>query len=551
MTALELALSDPEGLEAAARRAEARGDSAVVLREDDDGELHGLDPATAAAWLAGRTARIRIGVSFEASIPAMLEKAQDTLDALTGGRVVPGVTTEADLTGRSPAALAQRRAGIDYDGVPASLEALEPGGRGYRARRSTYMRGGSPGLVLRPRTPEEVASALEFARRHRHLPLGLRSGGHGISGRSTNDGGLVIDVSAMNSVEVLDSERRLVRIGPGATWKQVAAALDKYDWALGSGDYGGVGVGGLATAGGIGLLSRAHGLTIDHLRAVELVLADGTPVRAGASENADLFWAVRGAGANFGVATAFEFEVDEVHEVGWAKLVLVTPDIEDALKRFGEVARNAPRDTTVFFVTGPPRQGQSVIQLYGMVDSDDPDVVVERLTPFASIGMLAQQQVVITRYAEVMGEAADVGPEGQHGRGEPVARSAFLPVLTDEFARDTARLLRSGQVYFFQLRHMGGAISDVDPGEMAFSHRAPEMSVTAMGGDRRGLDTHWDRLAPHFDGLYLSFDTDLRPERVSDAFPPPVLARLRSLKRRYDPANLFRDNFNITPEDPS
>lgn len=550
MTSLDLARAqaDPEGFAAAAREAEARGADFVFLREAD-GDLNGLDPLTTAAWLAGRTERIRIGVpGLEASTPAMHDKAQESLDALTGARVMPGVTSESDVTGRSAVARARRRPGIDYDGVPASLAgtAVEPGDRGYRGRRSTYLRGGSPGLVLRPRTPGEVADALAFARRHRQVPLGLRSGGHGISGRSTNDGGLVIDVSGMNGVEVLSVSDRLVRIGPGATWKQVAAALDKYDWALGSGDYGGVGVGGLATAGGIGLLSRAHGLTIDHLRAVELVLADGTPVRASATENADLFWAVRGAGANFGVATAFEFEVDEVREVGWAKLVLVGQDLEESLKQYGSAARNAPRDTTVFLVTGPPRQGQSVIQLYGMVDSDDPDVVVERLTPFASIGLLAQQQVVITRYADVMGEAADVGPEGQHGRGEPVARSAFLPVLTDAFARDAARLLTSGEVFYFQLRHMGGAITDVPADATAFSYRTPEMSVAAMGGDPRGLDAAWDRLAGHYDGLYLSFDTD---ERVTEAFPPAVLARLRRLKRQYDPTNLFRDNFNIQPED--
>src|SRR5690606_4587085 len=202
---------------------------------------------------------------------------------------------------RTAAARALRRDGIDYDGVPASLAAtaVEPGDPEYLAASSTYLRGGAPGLVLRPETPEQVADALEFARAHTHVPLGVRSGGHGISGRSTNDGGVVIDVGRMNRIEVLDASRRLVRIGPGATWKQVAAALDPYGWALGSGDYGGVGVGGLATAGGIGLLGRAHGLTIDRLRAVELVLADGTLVRASADEHPDLFWAVRGAGANF------------------------------------------------------------------------------------------------------------------------------------------------------------------------------------------------------------------------------------------------------------
>jgi hypothetical protein len=357
----------------------------------------------------------------------------------------------------------------------------------------------------------------------------------------------VIDVGGLDEIEVLDRGQRRVRIGPGATWKQVAAALHPYGWAIGSGDYGGVGVGGLATAGGIGLLSRKHGLTIDHLRSVELVLADGSRVRASADEHPDLFWAVRGAGANFGIATSFEFQVDEVDEVGWAKLTLVAPDTEPTLRDFGHLATSAPRDTTVFFVTGAPRQGGSVIQLFSIVDDPHPDVIVDRLTPFVGLGMLAQQEVAVMPYRDVMAEAADVGPDGHHGHGEPVARSAFLPALTPEFARDAAELLESGLVHFFQLRTMGGAISDVPPDATAFAHRAAAFQVTAMGADDVALSAAWDRLRHHFDGLYLSFETDRRPERLVDAFPEPMLGRLRDLKRRYDPENLFRDNFNIDP----
>ena len=442
-------------------------------------------------------------------------------------------------------------AAIDHAGVPASLAAgaVRPGDPDYARLRSNYLRAGSPGLVLRPGSPDEVVDAIGFARRHRHLPLGVRSGGHGVSGRSTNRGGLVIDLGTMNGVEVLDEATRLVRVGPGARWKDVARALDPYDWALGSGDYGGVGVGGLATAGGIGLLARKHGLTIDHLRAVELVLADGTRLRASATENPDLFWAVRGAGANFGIATAFEFEVSEVAEVGWAQLALAVPDLEHALLQYAEAAAAAPRDTTVFLVTGRPHGAQAVLQLFGMVDAADPDVIVDRLGPFAALGALVQQQVVVTRYADVMGLAADVGPEGHRAIGEPASRSAFAPRFTPELAADTARLLESGAVFFYEIRPMGGAIADVPPEETAFTYRSPAAQITALGATQAALDAAWDPLRRHYDGLYLSFDTDLRPERLRDAFPPAALRRLRTLKRRYDPDNLFRDNFNIAPEE--
>jgi FAD binding domain/Berberine and berberine like len=608
-------LSGPADLTELAGLAEKGRLDLVVVGSADCGsadsasETAGLDPWTAATWIAGATQRIAIGVDVpgvappdpadaQAPYPMVVAKARDSLDALAPGRlltsasgwvvagrdaglaelealgaaglpvVVPvssaqdvqrvaALAAEAAGPGqarprRSAAVRARRVPGIDYDGVPESLAgtAVEPGDRGYRAVSSTYMRSGAPGLVLRPRTPAEVADAIGFVSRQRDVPFGIRSAGHGISGRSTNRGGIVIDVGAMSSIEVLDRDRRLVRIGPGATWKQVSMALLPYGWAIGSGDYGGVGVGGLATAGGIGFLSREQGLTIDRLRAVELVLADGSQVRASAQENPDLFWAVRGAGANFGVGTAFEFEAAEVGEVGWAQLIFVSTNLEAALRRYGELASSAPRDTTVFLVTGAPRQGQSVIQLFGMVDSADPDVVIARLTPFLDLGMLAQQQVVITPYAGVMGMAADVGPEGHPGYGEVNSRSAFIPELTASFARDTARMLRGGDVFFFELRAMGGAIGDVPADATAFAHRTAAFNVAAIGASDRQLEAAFAPVRRHAVGLYLSFETDQRPERLRDVFPAATLERLRRLKRRYDPANLFRDNFNIDPGDP-
>ena len=444
---------------------------------------------------------------------------------------------------------AKRRAGIDYDGVPASLAdtVIEPGDVGYARVKSTYMRGGSPGIVLQVGTTDQVVEALAFARTHPDVPLAVRSGGHGISGRSTNNGGIVIDLSKLNRIEVLDEASRRVRIEPGARWMDVAAALAPYGWALSSGDYGGVGVGGLATAGGIGWLAREHGLTIDHLRAAEIVLADGSLVRASDDENADLFWAVRGAGANFGIVTAFEFEVDPVGPVGWAQLVLDASDPADLLEQWGAIVEAAPRDLTSFLILGPPRRGQPALaQVMAVVDSDAPEVIISRLQPIANIAPLLDQSVVITPYAGIMANAQG----GDHnGQGEPASRSGLIEHITPEFARAAAQLLRSDVIYFFQIRSVGGAVADVDPDATAYGYRSANFSVAAIGANRERVNVLWDALlAPHFDGLYLSFDTDQRPERLNDAFPPRTLERLRALKLRYDPDNVFRDNFNVAPE---
>ncbi|MDY0907949.1 LLM class flavin-dependent oxidoreductase [Microbacterium sp. CFBP9034] len=451
----------------------------------------------------------------------------------------------AAASARSSAAIAARRAGIAYDDVPDGLLAVEPGDFGYGDVRHTYMRGGAPGIVLQPESAAQVADAIGFARRHPELPLAVRSGGHGISGRSTNDGGIVIDLRRLNSIEVIDEARRLVRIGPGARWMEVAAALVEHGWALSSGDYGGVGVGGLATAGGIGFLAREHGLTIDHLRAAEVVLADGSVVRADADTNADLFWAIRGAGGNVGIVTSFEFEVDEVGDVGWAQLAFQVDDLAGFLEGYGRIVESAPRDLTVFLLTGGPRPGQpQVVQLYGVVDSDDPDTIIARLQPFAELAPLVQQSVQLAPYAQVMANA-DLGP--QRGAGEPHSRSALIEHVTPAFAEAVERMLSSGAVPFFQLRAVGGAVADVAEDATAYAHRSANFSVVGLGSSAGDLDAQWRTLAAHTAGMYLSFDSSDRPERIAEAFPPATLARLRAIKRRFDPDRVFRDNFAVEP----
>ncbi|GAA1760981.1 LLM class flavin-dependent oxidoreductase [Agromyces humatus] len=451
-------------------------------------------------------------------------------------------------TSRSTAVRAKRRDGIDYDAVPEHLaaKAIEPGDAGFARVKSTYMRGGSPGLVLQPASSDEVAAALSFVRENPTVPFGVRSGGHGISGRSTNDGGIVIDLSDMRDMRVLDATRRLVRIEAGARWQDVAAFLAPHGWALSSGDYGGVGVGGLATAGGIGWLVREHGLTIDHLRAVEVVLADGSIVRADASNHADLFWAVRGAGANFGIVTAFEFEVDEVGAVGFAQLSFDASDIAGFLESWGDWVVDAPRDLTSFLIVSAGRAGQPpMAHVMAMVDSDDPDTVLERLQPLADAAPLVGQDVRITTYQSVISNAGDAS----HGaEGEPTARSALIGRVTPSFAADAARLIESGATYFFQFRAVGGAVHDVPVDATAFAHRSAEFSVVAFGSNRRHTNERWNEfIAPHSSGAYLSFDTEPGRAAVEAAFPPATLARLRELKRRFDPDNVFRDNANITP----
>ena len=472
------------------------------------------------------------------------EVAPALREAVADARSTSGTPTGAV---RPVAVLAKRRPGIDYDAIPASLvaRAVEPGDREYGRVRSSYVYAGSPGLVLRPQDAEQVRDALAFARAQ-DVPFAVRSGGHGISGRSTNDGGIVIDVGALDAVEVLDRERRLVRIGAGARWGDVAAALSPSGLAISSGDYGDVGVGGLVTAGGQGFLGRSYGLTLDHVVAAELVLADGRLVRVDADHEPDLFWAVRGAGANFGILTAVEIEAAEVGDVVHATIIYDATDTASLVARWATLVEAAPRQLTSFLSLIPAR-GQDPAVGYAILvwADDDTDAAVVELERFLDLAPVLQQRAQVVPYA------ATVAPHhGQHtGGAAPATRAGLVEHVTPELAELLADLVGAGDADMVQLRAVGGAVNDVAPEATAYAHRTQNFSLLASGrGSRREqLDAWWRRLAPHLHGVYLSFETNQSPDRVAEAFPPATLARIGRLKAVYDPEHVFHGNFGVAP----
>ena len=429
------------------------------------------------------------------------------------------------------------------DPLPDSLasRALFPHSPGYSQYTSGYFRSARPGLVLRPQSPAEVQHAVRYAGRHRDVPLGILSGGHGLSGRSLNDDGIVIAVDALNEITVLDGDR--VRLGPGARWGDVAASLAPHGLSLTAGDYGSVGVGGLATAGGIGWMVREHGLTIDHLRSVDVVIASGELVHASAEENPDLFWAMRGAGANFGVAVSFEFDVDPIGaRVGFAMLVYTPVDIAVFLQAWGRTIERSHRTVTGTLIISPAGHGSPIAQALIVVDSDDPDIVIERLRPFSALAPLANQSVQLLPYPDLLNQ-----PVEHHGRGEPHGHSGLARHLTPQVADGLAHLLESDSSFLVSVRSAGGAVADTRADATAYAWRDANFFIASLGRTTADFETRWERLVPQLEGMYLSFETDIGPEIVARAFPAAHLERLRDLKRQWDPTGLFRDNFFIAP----
>ncbi|MDX3070899.1 FAD-binding oxidoreductase [Streptomyces sp. NPDC088354] len=424
--------------------------------------------------------------------------------------------------------------------VPPGLagKLVTPGDRRYGALRSTYTRAGSPALVALPESPSDVASALALAADQR-LRVSVRSGGHGLSGAATNDGGLVIDLSAMRGVRVLDRGARLVRVEAGARWAEVARALAPHGLAISSGDHGNVGVGGLATGGGIGWLVRSYGLTIDHVRAVEVVLADGSLVRADAEHEPDLLWAMRGAGSGTAIATAFEIEAVELGMIGYAEATVVVDSAGTALRRWAALMAAAPRElSTAVNLSG---QGSfAVASVTAIVASDSESVIRGALEPLAGLGDTVLHQAYVLPYPQLLSTAQ---LHGHNGQMPVVTTNGLLTRMTPEAARSLVAAVTAPEPVLVQMRSLGGAVNDMDPAATAYPHRHQRTLVTATAfppGDGETLSAAWKPLLPRTDGAYVNFESRPDEETFARAYPGGTGARVTELRRRYDPDGVLR-----------
>lgn len=408
----------------------------------------------------------------------------------------------------------------------------------YASLQHVYGATGAPAAILRPRSAEEVAGALNLTR-ETGGEFSIRSGGHGISSISTNTGGTVIDLGRLNGIERLSDT--VVRLGPGAHWGHVAQELYPWGLAISSGDSGDVGVGGLGTTGGIGLMGRAHGLTIDRLRSAQLVTADGALHRVSASEEPDLFWAIRGAGANIGIVTSFEFEAAQTPVVAQATIAYQLNDVADFLEQWGDLVEQSPREISAFLYIGAG--STPFAQATVVFASDDSEAALVALTPFTELPGVAGQRAQIVPYA-----AVPLTTDAPHtGQQRAFTHTGLADHLDRDVARGLGNLIAEGSTQMVQIRSAGGAINDVPQDATAYAHRHQNFSVTAIAGaDSPRFSAAWHPVHALMTGMYLSFESGRDPGRILEAFPPETLTRLRSIKTKWDPDGVFNQNFDVT-----
>ena len=448
---------------------------------------------------------------------------------------------------------------------PLAGEVLAPDHPGYETARRVWngMIDKRPAAIARCADADDVVTAVRFAA-ERELPLAVRGGGHNVAGTAVVDDGLVIDLSAMRGVRI-DASGRTVHVQGGATW----ADVDRVTTPLGLATPGGVvsetGVAGLALSGGVSHQRRRDGMTVDNLVSAEVVLADGRQLRASTDEHADLHWALRGGGGNFGIVTSFELRLHELGPEVFA--VNVAYPLEDAarvLAGWRDVVADAPDElSTAGFVWSLPVVEELPEQLRGLPHvgvvgmwAGDPDAGERATRALRELATPLLDMSGPVEYADFQCSLDPFFPAGPRRYWKALYLDGFSDAAVDTTVEWSNR--RPSNDTLVIIRHCGGAIARVGAGETAFGDRSSEWMLSIdstwddAAGDAANLEytrAFWDAALPFSDGkTYFNFPGLLEEgdAAVRDSYGPNH-ARLARIKAAYDPENVFRLNQNIRP----
>jgi FAD/FMN-containing dehydrogenase len=417
-----------------------------------------------------------------------------------------------------------------------------------------------PKVIVRAEQVADVIAAVSFARES-GLDLSIRGGGHSAPGFGTNDGGVVIDLSLMRHVQV-DPGGRIARAAGGATWGDFNYATHVFGLATTGGIVSTTGIAGLTLGGGIGYLSRGYGLTCDNLISADVVLADGSFVRASADDNPDLFWALRGGGGNFGVVTSFEYRLHPVSDVYVGIFFYEIDQTRNLLRFFRDFIKDAPREYGGFpaFQVAPPlpfvpedRHGDTfcaaVVHWTGALDEGE-----NAMKPFRDLAPLVGHMAGPMPYPWLNGAFDEIFPKGMR----MYWKGNFVTELTDEaieaHAEHGPKVPEVSAT--MHLYPVNGACHDVGPNDTAFAYRQATFApVYVVGWTDPTKDAeriqwvrdYYDATAPHSEpGGYVNFMDDDDQGRIRDNYLGNF-DRLVKIKAMYDPDNLLHLNQNIAP----
>jgi FAD/FMN-containing dehydrogenase len=464
------------------------------------------------------------------------------------------------LTGgaRSLSADALDRFAAELDGSLA-----QPGEDAYIEATSIWnaMSARRPAAVIRAGSTADVTRTVNFARDN-EVELSIRGGGHNIAGLSLSEGGLTLDMSQLRMVRI-DPEAKLARVAAGCTLGDVDRATQEQGLAATLGFVSATGAAGLTLGGGFGYLTRRFGWTVDDLQEVEIVTADGTVRRASRAENDELFWALRGGGGNFGVVTEFVFRLHEVGpQITGGLIAWQANRAEEVLDTFRQVTESAPRELTVVAVRRnappapwvPPGLHGTPIVIIVACHSGTPQAAEADLAPLRALGDPIADLIAVKDYTVQQTLLDATQPKGNHYYW----KSEFVGGLSGELletyhAQFTDLKAPANQIVLF---HLSGALNEHPEDDGAVGNRDAAFACVVQGmwtpdspaadANREWVRNAWSALKRFSTGgNYVNFQTDDEPEERTVESYRDNLDRLREIKAKYDPTNLFRVNRNI------
>jgi FAD/FMN-containing dehydrogenase len=433
---------------------------------------------------------------------------------------------------------------------------LSPGDPAYDETRAVHngLIDRRPAFIVRARTTADVVAALEMAR-DASLEVSVRGGGHNVAGRAVTDGGLMIDLAEMNNVTI-DPERAMATAEGGARWSELNAAAGAHGLAVTGGAVSTTGIAGLTLGGGLGWLMSKYGLAADNLHAVELVTASGEVLEVDAATHPDLFWALRGGGGNFGIATSLTYRLHPVPMVTGGLVAHQIDAAPELLRFYRDAVIGASDDLTVFagLVHAPDGSGAKLAALV-VFHAGDPDRADGELAPFLTFGSPVAVQVERMPYPQ-MNTLLDAGfPDGAFNYW----LSSFTQGLSDQLIETAVERFTTvpSPMTSILFEHFHGAVTRIGTTDTAVPHRVPgwNLLIPSVWTDAADTDTNisWTRetfagLRPGFaTGRWLNYLGDDQSEDAIHAAYGPNYTRLREIKRRYDPQNIFHLNHNIAP----
>jgi len=415
---------------------------------------------------------------------------------------------------------------------------------------------GHPAVIVRVANDNDVALAIGFARDN-GLEIAVRSGGHSSGGHSTVDGGLVIDLRDMRQLDI-DTESQTAWAQTGLTALDVTAAAWEHKLVIGFGDTGSVGIGGITLGGGVGYLSRLHGLTIDNVLAAEIVTADGSTLLIDENNHPDLFWAIRGGGGNFGVVTRFKYRLHPIDTFVGGMIFL--PATAETVSGFIKAAQEAPDEvgTIVNIMNAPPMPfladdvvGKLIV--FGLMGhAGDAQAGIEAMKPFQALAEPYSDFLKPMPYPEMY------PPEDPSYRPKAIDHIFFMDSVDHVMAQTIIDRLNASdaQLRAVQLRVLGGAIARVSNDATAYGHRDKKIMAIAVNffeGEedlprrKQWLDETFAAMDQGVTGAYVNFVRGEDDASVRSAYPDATYERLAQIKATYDPDNIFKRNTNVRP----